>query len=168
MRRLLGATYKGHGKDYRTLRTVHVQIGFLCIFNRQLSTCLKTGAVYARSYRSLLKSKEASNDSSLILAAWGERERGYQFYLVKCRVKRLQTMFIRTFRNRKDLQKGKHWFGGIKLFSLKLCTTQCFSFYSLLAPLAIISFFPFILFFYFLLKSFYVIMHKLMKRNKVV
>ena len=35
--------------------------------------------------------------------------------------------------------------------------------YSLLAP-----FFPFILFIYFLLKSFYVIMYKLMKRNKVV
>ena len=69
---------------------------------------MKTGAVYARSYRSLLKSKEASNDSSLILAAWGERERGSQFYLVKSRVKRLQTMFIRTFRSRKDLQKGKH------------------------------------------------------------
>ena len=31
-----------------------------------------------------------------------------------------------------------------------------------------IFFFPFILFFYFLLKSFYVIMYKLMKRNKVV
>ena len=57
------------------------------------------------------------------LAAWGERERGSQFYLVKCGVKRLQTMFIRTFRNRKDLQKGKRWFGGINLFSLKLSTT---------------------------------------------
>lgn len=77
-------------------------------------------------------------------------------------------MFIRTFGNREDLHKGKRWFGGINLFSLKLSTTECFSFYSLLAPLAIISFFPFYTLFYLLLKSFYVIMHKVIKGNKVV